>query len=119
MPRSVLVVDDDPSFRALAVRILLSWGHPVVGEAGTVGEAIARAVELTPDVVLADIGLPDGDGFALAEELRVLPSAPQVVLISSDADAGNGMAADRVGASGFIPKDQVAGDVLRGLLDGG
>lgn len=119
MPRSVLVVDDDASFRALAVRILVSWEYVVVGEAGTAGEAIARAVELTPDVVLADIGLPDGDGFALTEELRILPSPPQVVLISSDAGAGNAMAADRVGASGFVPKDEFAGPLLRGLLEAG
>jgi hypothetical protein len=41
-----------------------------------------------------------------------------VVLISSDSDAGNGMAADRVGASGFVPKDEFASDGLRQLLEG-
>ncbi len=112
-------MDDDALFRRLAVQILVSWGHAVVGEAGTVGEAIARTSELTPDLVLADIGLPDGDGFALTHTLRALPSAPQVVLISSDSDVGNGTAASRVGASGFVPKDEFAGDGLRRLLDGG
>ena len=41
----------------------------VVGEAGSVEEALARAVELRPDTALVDIGLPDGDGFALARRL--------------------------------------------------
>ncbi len=119
MARSVLVVDDDALFRRLAVRILVSWGYAVVGEAGTVGEALTRTSELTPDTVLADVGLPDGDGFALTYALRALPHAPQVVLISSDSDAGNGMAASRVGASGFVPKDEFAGGALQRLLEQG
>ena len=43
MSRSVLVVDDDASFRDLAARVLAGWGHAVVGEAGSVEEALARA----------------------------------------------------------------------------
>ncbi len=117
MPRSVLVVDDDALFRGLAVRILVSWGHAVVGEAATACEALARAAELGPDTVLADVGLPDSDGFALTHELRLLPCAPQVVLISSDSDAGNGHAADRVGAYGFVPKDELPGGLLRQLIE--
>ena len=118
MARSVLVVDDDEQFRNLAVRILQSWGHTVVGEAATVVEANLTAARLAPDFVLADIGLPDGDGFALTRELCALPVPPEVVLISSDADVGNHSAAERVGASGFVPKDEVAGARMRVLLAG-
>src|SRR5687768_13188756 len=95
VPRSVLIVDDDPRFRRLAVRLLGSWGHVVAGEAGTVGEALARARELSPDLVLADIGLPDGNGFALTHELLTFSPPPDVVLVSSDADAGNSTTASR------------------------
>ena len=63
MPCSVLVVDDDASFRDLAPRVLAAWGYEVVGEAGSVEEALARAAELSPDAALVDIGLPDGDGL--------------------------------------------------------
>ena len=69
MPRSVLVVDDDAAFRALAARTLRSWGYVVVGEAATFAEALERPTALRPDAVLVDIGLPDGDGFALAQRL--------------------------------------------------
>ncbi len=117
MARSVLVVDDDLSFRRLAARILTSWGHAVVGEAGTVAEAVARTAELRPDTVLADIGLPDGDGFALTLALLALPRPPRVVLISSDSDAANGPAARRVGAAGFVPKDELTGQLLQRLID--
>src|SRR4051794_30783161 len=50
--RSVLVVDDDASFRRLAARVLCGSGHVVVGEAGSVEEALMRAVELRPDTAL-------------------------------------------------------------------
>jgi CheY-like chemotaxis protein len=118
MVRSVLVVDDDASFRHLASRVVTSWGHVVVGQAGSVAEAIAQTTALRPDTVLADIGLPDGDGFALTVDLLALPSPPRVVLISSDSDAANGPAAERVGASGFVPKDELPGALLRGLIAG-
>ena len=117
MLRSVLVVDDDVSFRHLAASILTSWGHVVVGEAGTASDAIALTTQLRPDTVLADIGLPDGDGFALTHHLRTLPAPPRVILISSDSDAANGPAADRVGASGFVPKDELPGGLLRRLIE--
>jgi CheY-like chemotaxis protein len=117
MARTVLVVDDDASFRHLASRVVTSWGHVVVGEADTVAEAIARTTELRPDTVLADIGLPDGDGFELTVTLLALPSPPRVVLISSDSDAVNGPASLQVGAAGFVPKDELVSALLRQLIE--
>ena len=74
----MLVVDDDACFRGLAGRTLSSWGHAVVGEAGSVEEAFAAAPKLRPDTALVDIGLPDGDGFMLAQgravRTRVAPA---------------------------------------------
>jgi CheY-like chemotaxis protein len=119
MPCSVLVVDDDACFRKLAARTLSSWGHAVVGEAGTFAEAVERSAELRPDAVLVDIGLPDGDGFDLAQRLSALPWRPRVVLISSDSDAANGDTARRMGAVGFVPKDELPGSSLRRLIGGG
>jgi CheY-like chemotaxis protein len=116
--RSVLVVDDDACFRDLAARVLSGWGHEVVGEAATVADALDRAAELRPDVALVDIGLPDGDGFALTQRLRAMPWAITVVLISSDADRANAPAALRAGACGFVPKRDLPGLALRGLIEG-
>jgi DNA-binding NarL/FixJ family response regulator len=109
MPRSVLIVDDDDAFRGLARRILTGWGHVVVGEAGTAAEAVTRAGQLRPDTVLVDIGLPDESGFALTEQLCGMSWPMRVVLISSDADPANALAAGRAGASGFLPKDDLPG----------
>ena len=119
MSRSVLVVDDDACFRDLAGRILSASGYVVLGEAGTVEEALHRALELRPDAALVDIGLPDGDGFSLTRQLRAMPWPLQVVLISTDDTAGNEPAARRAGASGFLPKIELSGRAIRRLLEGG
>jgi DNA-binding NarL/FixJ family response regulator len=116
---TVLVVDDDTFFRHIAVRILRSWGHDVVGEAGGVDEALARTSELRPDAVVVDIGLPDGDGFDLTRRLTALPWPIRVVVISSDSDLANGSVAERVGASGFFPKAEISGASFRQAIEGG
>jgi CheY-like chemotaxis protein len=114
----VLVVDDDAAFRGLATRVLRGWGHMVIGEAGTVADAVRRAVELEPDVALVDVGLPDGDGFALTRRLVALPHPPRVVLVSVSADAAQQPAARRAGAVALLPKELLADTSLRLLLEG-
>ncbi|MDT7555005.1 MAG: hypothetical protein QOI16_3545 [Pseudonocardiales bacterium] len=111
----MLVVDDNAAFRGLAVRILVGWGHEVI-EAGSVADALSLAAEFKPHAVVADIGLPDGDGFALTQKLIALPVAPRVVLISTDSDAGNRSAAGRAGAHGFFPKDELLKGGMRELI---
>ncbi|HWO65227.1 MAG TPA: response regulator transcription factor [Umezawaea sp.] len=118
MPRSVLVVDDDSSFRELAIGLLRSWGHDVVGEAGSVAEAVERVTELRPDTVLIDIGLPDGDGFQLIARMRLMSWRPRVLLISSDSSAATDSEARQAGAVGFVPKTDMAGSQFRRMLDG-
>ena len=115
--RSVLVVDDDPTFRQLASRVLSAWGHEVIGEAGTAEEALTRVIELRPDTVLVDIALPDADGFSLSRQLSNMQSPPQVVLISTDAGAASEAAARRAGARGFVAKDELTGPTLRQLIE--
>ena len=119
MARDVLIVDDDEAFSDLAARVVSGWGHVVVGQAGTVAGALARASELRPDIVLVDIGLPDGDGFSLTEKLIAMPWPMRVVLISSDSDSANVAAARRAGASGFVPKDELSGVELRDYIEQG
>ena len=116
---SILVVDDDAAVRGLVVRILRSWGHVVIGEAGSVAEALRCAATMRPDIVLVDIGLPDGDGFALTRELRTRFRVLRVVIFSSDADRANAAAAERAGAVAFLPKHQLSSPTLRRQLEGG
>ena len=117
--RSVLVVDDDPEFRKLAGRLLAASGLAVVGEAGSVAEALVAAVRLEPAAVLVDVELPDGDGVALARELAVLPWHPRVVLTSVDGDSTTTEEAENAGARAFVAKAELPDAPLARLLGGG
>ena len=80
---SVLIVDDHPSFRASARRLLEAEGFDVIGEAGDGHAAIAAAQQLQPDLVLLDVQLPDLDGFEVAARLAALGLPSAVILTSS------------------------------------
>jgi DNA-binding NarL/FixJ family response regulator len=114
MDLSVLVVDDDPAFRALASRILTAAGLKVVGEADSVAAARAAAVELKPDAALVDIDLPDGNGIALAGELKNLPV--RVLLTSVDGDAVRPDDVRRAGAIAFVYKSDLPNTGILDLL---
>jgi DNA-binding NarL/FixJ family response regulator len=113
----VLIVDDHPSFRASARRMLEADGHEVVGEAATGAEGIRSATEIGPELVLLDVHLPDIDGFDVAARLCVNGDAPAVVLTSSRDGSDFGPLVERSGARGFIPKSELSGEALRRLLD--
>jgi CheY-like chemotaxis protein len=101
---TVLVVDDHPSFRRFARRLLEAAGFAVVDEAGDGASALAAVRALRPDVVLLDVLLPDTTGFDLAEVLSSEPARPVIVLTSSRSAADIGDALERSTARGFIAK---------------
>ena len=112
----VLVVDDDAAFRGLVRRLLIAGGLAVVGEADSVATGISAAHKLHPDGALVDVGLPDGDGIALAQQLTTLSWRPRVVLTSSQPDAASADEVRRCGAGGFFPKEQLPDAPLKLLL---
>ena len=114
----MLVIDDDATFRHLAVRMLEGMGLSVIGEADSSATAIAAATELHPQAALVDVTLPDGSGIALASELAALPSRPRVVLTSVDAEAITEDGALSAGAAGFIAKHDLPDSRLGVLLTG-
>jgi DNA-binding NarL/FixJ family response regulator len=116
MPFDVLVVDDDPWFRAVAARLLKSAGFHIAGEADTARRAVAAVIDLSPAAVLLDVGLPDGDGVSVATELSALATPPLIVLTSSDPDAVTHDLARRSGAEGFIPKGELTDAKLQALF---
>jgi DNA-binding NarL/FixJ family response regulator len=115
---SVLLIDDDPTFRALARRVLSAAGLKVVGEAATAAAGADAARALRPQALLVDVGLPDRDGISLARELAALPWQPRVVLASVDPDAAGAEDVRGSGAYGFAPKQDLPGvgiSLLTGL----
>jgi DNA-binding NarL/FixJ family response regulator len=114
---SVLIVDDHPSFRTSARRMLEASGYSVVGEAADGEAAIVAVSELGPDLVLLDVQLPDIDGFEVAARLREIGAAAQIVLTSSRDGADFGEAVAESPARGFIAKGELSGATLAELVE--
>ncbi len=115
MPVRVLIVDDHPTFRAFARRLLQEEGFVVVGEAGDGASALEAARELRPEVVLLDVMLPDGSGLDLVE-LLAAADGPAVVLTSSRRASDYGAALDDSPARAFIAKSDLTGASLRAAV---
>ena len=102
----LLLVDDHEVVRA-GLRALLAGidGIEVVGEAGSVAEAVREAARLAPQVVLMDLRLPDGSGLDACRE--ILSNAPQtrIVFLTSYSDEQAVMSTVLAGAAGYVLKD--------------
>jgi DNA-binding NarL/FixJ family response regulator len=114
--KTVLIVDDHPSFRGMARALLESEGFDVVGEAADGASAIEAANELRPDVILLDVHLPDLDGFEVAATLASNGKACAVVMTSSHDAHDFGKLVEQSGARGFIAKADLSGAALSALL---
>jgi len=115
-PIAVLLVDDHEVVR-VGLRALLS-GRPgirVAGEAASVRDALAEASRLTPDVVLMDVRLPDGDGVEACRAIRAALPACRVVMLTAYADDDALVSAVLAGASGYLLKQTRGADLVRAI----
>jgi DNA-binding NarL/FixJ family response regulator len=113
--RRVVLVDDHALFRA-GVRGELAGAVDIVGEAGSVAEAVPLIRDLDPDVVLLDVHLPDGGGSAVIA--GVAPERPGVRFLAlsvSDA-AEDVIGVIRAGARGYVTKT-ISGEELAAAVD--
>lgn len=117
MPRTVLIVDDHPSFRASARAVLESGEFVVVGEAAD-GESALQAVrDLHPEVILLDVQLPDMKGFDVCREIEEGNGwAPSIILVSSRDMADFGDLITSSCAVGFLPKADLSSEAVSALL---
>jgi DNA-binding NarL/FixJ family response regulator len=116
MRETVLIVDDHPSFRASARRMLEANGYNVVGELDN-GDGVVAAVEkLNPEVLLLDVHLPDVDGFEVTRRLLDANATPQVVLISSHDFTDLDEAVGASGARGFVAKSELSAEAISLLI---
>ena len=105
-PVKLLLVDDHALVR-LGLRSLLETavGFAVVGEAGSVAEAVAEARRSQPDVVLMDVRLPDGSGVEACREIRSERPEVAVLMLTSYADEDAIVASITAGAAGYLLKE--------------
>ncbi len=112
-PIRVVVADDQELVRAgFCVILDAADGITVVGEAANGAEAVARAAQLRPDVVLMDVRMPEMDGLEAARLITGEPSAPKVVMLTTFDLDDYVYAALRAGASGFLLKDSPRADLI-------
>lgn len=106
---AVVIVDDDPIVRASLATILSAEADIVVsGEGGDGEEAIERYSSLLPDILLMDIQMPGTDGISAAE--RIIDTYPQarIVFLTTFSDDEYIIRALRLGARGYLIKQEVA-----------
>jgi DNA-binding NarL/FixJ family response regulator len=113
MGPSVLVVDDQAAFRAVARALLERDGFQVVGEAADAATAVLAERALRPDIVLLDVRLPARSGLEVARAIRAHSGSAEVVLTST-ADYTHAVA--DCGARAFLPKLSLSGATLRAAL---
>jgi DNA-binding NarL/FixJ family response regulator len=118
----VLVVDDHPLFRNGVVHALgAEPGIEVVGEAATGEEALQRARELLPDLVLLDVSMPGWDGLVTAERISTACPATAIVMLTVSDDQDKLLQAFKAGARGYVLKGVSVHElarVIRGAIAG-
>ena len=117
---SVLIVDDNWLFLEAARDRLESEGLRVVGVAADSAEALRRAAQLRPEVVLVDVVLGDESGLELARRLATQhrDGGPAVILVSTYSAADFAGPIAESPAAGFLAKQELSADAIRRILDG-
>lgn len=108
--KQILAVDDDPSFCYALGRIVGRLGHQM-DQAATFAQAREAAEKGTFDLILLDVGLPDGSGLDLLPAFKALDPCPEVVIITGAGDARGAELAILNGAWDYIEKSASAKDI--------
>jgi DNA-binding NarL/FixJ family response regulator len=109
----ILVVDDFERFRQLVIELLGKRPELlVVGEASDGLEAIQKAVELQPDLILLDIGLPNLNGIEVARQIRSLVPESKIIFLTQESSPDVVQKAFSVGARGYVAKINAVPDLL-------
>lgn len=111
----MLVADDHSVVREGLRRVLAAPGFVVVGEAATGEEAVRRAGELTPDVVVLDISMPEGSGLHIVERLRQAAPGVRVLMLSVHDATEYVLESVRKGAHGYVRKDTTPAELREAI----
>jgi len=102
---SLLIVDDHPMVRAGLRSLLNVPGINIIGEAASGAEAIQKITQLTPQVALIDIRMPDMDGIAALEQIKAARLLTHVIMVTTYKNTTYLLRALAAGADGYVLKD--------------
>ena len=109
----VLLVEDFEPYRNFIARSLREKeGFQVASQATDGLEAVARALELKPDLILLDIGLPKLSGIEAARKIREVAPDSKIIFLTQETSPEVVSEAFNVGACGYVIKSQAASDLL-------
>lgn len=116
MGTSVVIVDDDAGFRRLATTLLTVRGCTVIAAVPDGASGIDAVRRYSPDGVLLDVNLPDGDGLTVARSLRDVAGTRSVVLTSTELVPWSQQELAEAGIRAFLAKEALVDVDLRALL---
>ena len=114
-PVRILVADDHEIVLQGLKTVLDREGFEVVGEASDGGQAVSMAVELQPDLVVMDIGMPVLTGIEAAAEIRRAVPSARLILLTVHTENGYVLEALRSGIRGYVLKSRAAGELLEAI----
>lgn len=117
-PICILIVDDHTVVRdGLKALISAEPGMKVIGEAGDGLEAVSKARDLQPDVVLLDLVMPRMDGVQATLEIKKAYSQAHILVLTSFSEDHMVVSAIRAGAIGYLMKDTSSEELLQAIRD--
>lgn len=116
MTIKIVIADDHPVVRKGLSLLLSSQDEfEVIGEAANGEEAIAKALELSPDIMLMDLVMPHVDGISATKEILRLKPEIKVLILTSFSDANHAVPALEAGALGYLLKENDPEEVIQAI----
>jgi len=114
--KRILIVDDHPIMRRGLIQLLsLEPELHIHGDVGTAAEAVAICMTDPPDLVLADISLPDKNGLELIKDLRAINDQLRIIVVSMHEESLYAGRVLRAGARGYVMKEEAPENLIEAI----
>ena len=117
MPGPTVLIADDHAIVAEGLRLLLKGHCELVGTVGDGPSLVAAALELRPDIIVADISMPGFDGIEAVRRLRAQGLTSKVIMLTMYADADVADEALASGANGYVLKHSAGEELLAAIRE--